>query len=262
MLSAFPSLTRTGIAGLSSDGLSSGPRAVAPAFAPTDIAGLQLWLDASDTATITQAANLVSQWNDKSGNARHVTQGTGANQPTTNIRTINARNVIDFDGTNDFFNISTPPSPASGQTFFFVFSNDTVTTARPLIGSNDTVAAPQVRTSTANLFGTVRTGVAALLNGSPAITTSTNYIGAANYSTTGNDVYINGTSYGTDATSTTFTNGSTWIGGAGATGATPFNFHDGVIGEVIIYSGNLSNADKNRVGNYLAAKWGITWTGL
>ena len=40
-----------------------------------------LWLDADDATTITKdGGNLVSQWNDKSGNARHVTQATAANR--------------------------------------------------------------------------------------------------------------------------------------------------------------------------------------
>jgi hypothetical protein len=39
----------------------------------------------------------VSQWDDKSGNARHVTQGTAAAQPTTGAATINGLNVLDFD---------------------------------------------------------------------------------------------------------------------------------------------------------------------
>jgi hypothetical protein len=43
---------------------------------------LVAWYDASDTASITEVAGAVSQWNDKSGGGAHVTQGTGANQPT------------------------------------------------------------------------------------------------------------------------------------------------------------------------------------
>ena len=231
-----------------------------PFVDPTSIAGLQLWLDASDTATITSSAGLVSQWNDKSGNTNHATQGTGANKPTTNSRTINSKNVLDFDGTLDFFNLTTGLNSSSGQTFFIVFSNDNVTLTRPLIGSNDTVAGPLVRTSTANSFGLVRPGVAVLLAGSPAISNSTSYIGVANYSTSGMDLYINGVSYGTSASSTTFTNGSTWIGASGAAGATPFSYLDGVIAEIVVYANNLSTTDKNSVGNYLASKWGISWT--
>ena len=65
-------------------------------------AALQYWFDASDAATITDAgAGAVSAWNDKSGNARHVTMATATYRPLTGTRTINGRNVIDFDGVND-----------------------------------------------------------------------------------------------------------------------------------------------------------------
>ena len=55
-----------------------------------------LWLDASDTATITAVGGAVSQWDDKSGNGRHVTQGVAAAQPITGSATLNGRNVIEF----------------------------------------------------------------------------------------------------------------------------------------------------------------------
>lgn len=56
-----------------------------------------LWLDAADAATITASGGLVSQWDDKSGNLRHVTQGTAALQPTTGATTWNGRNVLNFN---------------------------------------------------------------------------------------------------------------------------------------------------------------------
>lgn len=40
-----------------------------------------LWLEASDSSTITETGGLVSQWDDKSGNDNHATQGTAADQP-------------------------------------------------------------------------------------------------------------------------------------------------------------------------------------
>lgn len=50
-------------------------------FVPTDLgATLVAWLDALDSGTIAIATG-VSQWNDKSGNANHFAQSTGANQP-------------------------------------------------------------------------------------------------------------------------------------------------------------------------------------
>lgn len=69
-----------------------------------DVAALSncaLWLDASDASTITHSSGSVSQINDKSGNARHLTQGTGANQPRIDTHTQNGLAVLDFDGIND-----------------------------------------------------------------------------------------------------------------------------------------------------------------
>jgi hypothetical protein len=45
---------------------------------PTKISGLQLWLDAADTSTISHSSNLVTQWDDKSGNGYHATAASGA----------------------------------------------------------------------------------------------------------------------------------------------------------------------------------------
>ena len=41
-------------------------------FAPTHALALMAWYDASDASSITHASNIISQWNDKSGNARHL----------------------------------------------------------------------------------------------------------------------------------------------------------------------------------------------
>lgn len=53
-------------------------------WTPTQIP-TALWLDAADASTITLNNLTVSQWNDKSGNARHVSQATAANQPVWGV---------------------------------------------------------------------------------------------------------------------------------------------------------------------------------
>ena len=70
----------------------------------TILAGLQLWLDASDSSLVTIATG-VSQWNDKSGNERHAVQATTANQPSYQTAVQNGLNTIRFDGSNDFFTV-------------------------------------------------------------------------------------------------------------------------------------------------------------
>ena len=53
-----------------------------------------LWLDAADTSTITESGGAVSQWDDKSGNARHVTQGAAANRPLRVANSLNGNPVV------------------------------------------------------------------------------------------------------------------------------------------------------------------------
>jgi hypothetical protein len=65
-------------------------------FSPLDLSPA-LWLDAADTSTITESSGSVSQWTNK-GSLGNVTQGTGANQPTTGSATQNGLNVLTFDG--------------------------------------------------------------------------------------------------------------------------------------------------------------------
>lgn len=59
-----------------------------------------VWFDAADTSTITSSAGAVSQWNDKSGLGRDLTQATGSAQPATGTNTLNGLNVINFNGTS------------------------------------------------------------------------------------------------------------------------------------------------------------------
>lgn len=71
--------------------VAGGPQLWTPAQVTT-----QLWFDAADAATITIATG-VSQWNDKSGNARNVTQSTAANQPAHGAVTLNGLPVLTYN---------------------------------------------------------------------------------------------------------------------------------------------------------------------
>jgi len=96
-----------------------------PPFTPASIPNLLAWYDAADAGTIIQTAGSVSQWNDKSGNAYNVTQGTGASQPTTGTRTQNSLNVLDF--TSDGIQVPDAFRDAvtnSNSTLLIVFNSD------------------------------------------------------------------------------------------------------------------------------------------
>ena len=68
-------------------------------WTPADLgADLALWLDASDASTITLNGTTVSQWDDKSGNGRNVSQAVAAQQPAYDA----VNKIITFDGSNDY----------------------------------------------------------------------------------------------------------------------------------------------------------------
>ena len=62
-----------------------------------DILGASLvcWYDADDLSTIAVSTG-VSEWRDKSGNGRNLSQSTGSQQPALNIGDFNGRNSISF----------------------------------------------------------------------------------------------------------------------------------------------------------------------
>jgi len=67
-----------------------------PPFAPTDLAGLVLWLDPA--SGVTAAGGKVSAWTDRSRSALTVSQTVAANQPT--MGSVGSRPVVAFTNTN------------------------------------------------------------------------------------------------------------------------------------------------------------------
>jgi hypothetical protein len=107
---------------------------VSAPWTPLNLTGLQLWLDAADTATITHSAGAVSQWNDKGPAARHHVQATSTAKPTTGTRTINGRNALDFDGTSDRLTYTWPGAQAQPITAAVVIQTDTLSSSGGGVG--------------------------------------------------------------------------------------------------------------------------------
>lgn len=85
--------------------------------------------DAAVVSSIQQSGGVLTQWNDKSGNARHLTPGNG---PAYGSRSINGIVVPDFDGSNDYLlNTAIPYGTSNGDhtTSFFVGHNDAAAAA-------------------------------------------------------------------------------------------------------------------------------------
>jgi hypothetical protein len=97
-------------------------------WTPADIT-TALWLDAADSATLFDAVSggstpaadgAVARWEDKSGNARHVTQSISGNRPARKVALLNGLDALRFDGFNDLMSSGANSPSLTGFTCFAV----------------------------------------------------------------------------------------------------------------------------------------------
>jgi len=97
----------------------------------------QIWLDAADPATITTVSGAVSQWLDKSGNARHVTQDTASHRPLLSAGIVNGLDALDFDGSDDRLLTSLNITSTTNWLIAAVFRPKDTGTRRVVASSNN-----------------------------------------------------------------------------------------------------------------------------
>lgn len=216
---------------------------------PLTINNLALWLDASDTDTITESSGLISQINDKSGNNKNAT-ASGSVRPTLVSSVLNGRSIMRFDSSDDYLNIG---SAVTYRTVFVVAkSDDTVFSDYPGIIGDFTGTSPNNGHVLNGIDGTTKLG-SATSNYASAYRNGTSIPGS-----TGHDFSpLNEFWVGAFELSSAMTNTTSAIGMVNG-GA---RYWDGDIAEVIAYSTTLSNTDRALVEAYLSTKWGITVAG-
>lgn len=229
---------------------------------PIDVSDLpyktNLWAhyDASDGLTIfdsnsggSQATNggVVGRWEDKSGNARHLLQGTNNNRPLLRTKKRNDRNGIEFDGTNDGLTvISTLSNPCSiclvvtcdKNTSVFMRPDNTTATYLIYLDNN-----------------------AAAITNTPA--TPTFYANGVDWAGMNATVQANVLKqYMLNKTYAIIFTGLNLSAWSGMTIADYSGFvWRGFVYEVVIYSETLSTTNVRNISRYLRSKWG-TGTGL
>jgi hypothetical protein len=119
-------------------------------FTPTDIATCSVWMDGGDNSTM-NSTTTVTTWNDKSGNARHMT-GSG---------TWSGSNMV-FNGSTNAFSNTGYVFPISAYSLFAVYSNTTAPAAAaymnvmygangfPMLGTYDVGKSVTARSVVAN----------------------------------------------------------------------------------------------------------------
>ena len=89
-------------------------------FTPLAISGLGVWLDASNTASVSVSDGAVSEWADLSGNNRHFAQSSSSARPLYVENALNGLPVVRADGTNHWLLNSGSGLNANACTIFAV----------------------------------------------------------------------------------------------------------------------------------------------
>lgn len=232
------------------------------------VSGYARWYDASVAGSITSASNLVSQWNDLSGNAGHLTQATSTYQPTTNTTTQNGKNVI----VGSTSKMTATISVTSNALTVFVVGNKTaagngnqlysrLSSIFPL-AQNDYDSTNAIASFLANASFGGENPANAVYRNSATVTAqaySFNTPVTQAYKLDGGNVRL--------TTNGTVTTGSTSTNAMNSNRLTLFcqgdhalpsgdSFLNGWLGEVIIYYSALSDTDMDSVSTYLRTKWG------
>jgi fibronectin-binding autotransporter adhesin len=210
--------------------------------------GMGVWLDAADAASITKdVTNHISQWNDRSGNARHFSQTTGSAQPVYTAGALNGLPVVRMDGVDDRLTLNSATNP---RTVFFV-----------------NVPAPFAFIPGTNflngIYGNSNPGDKGIRMDSS--TTWADPGDGNDYTNGGGTLFINGVA------GRTFTSSVAHVLTAqrgGSFGGAYNNTHlgwyydtarvyNGDIAEVLVYESVLNNAQQQAVEAYLMSKWGL-----
>ena len=214
-------------------------------FTPTSIGGCVLWLDAADSSTVTGTAPITA-WTDKSGAGRTVTITSGPTYGTTSQRGKNtmyfSNNVITSSiasavGTGDFTLVAAWYQYSAGTNT--VLSLGTVASSSQSLGFSG------------NKYNFYQYGDA---NESDySATTPSWVVQVGTRISSVKKIYING-NVGTTPSSTSYNASVTTI-----TIGKGDNFAiTGEIGEILVYTGTMSDTNRQLLESYLTQKWGLT----
>jgi hypothetical protein len=229
-----------------------------PAFSPSSISGLRLWLDSSvglyDATTggnlVTTNSAAVRRWEDRSGNGFHA---TGTNSPTLSLNQVNTLPALTFNG-SQYLSLPTYLNGTAASFFVVTKPSSAATDNGPLLGNVGSASSSghypyragdiYDKTASSDRKGPI-TKPSGFFNFHLYNVTSANnswrylFNGGLHFSTTSNTYNA---SFGSAPT----------IAFDQAGGSYAFN---GSIAEIIVYNTALSESDRLAVSEYLRAKF-------
>jgi hypothetical protein len=224
-------------------------------------------LDAADSSTITLGTGTaITAWRDKSANAF---TGTLVNSPTYSSNALNGRPAVSFNGTNQYINFGNNLNIGTSQIHVFAVLQYNSTADGAIIGKTS-FRANAGRWALFRSAADGGLGFSIDVNGSGVGATAR----LADTNTTSRIVYgawdrsvVSLLQTGVTLNSAALVNSSSlsntdplYIGAyPNSTGSGPQSglFFNGIMGEVIVYLGNVSPSQREQIEGYLAWKWGF-----
>lgn len=230
---------------------------IAPAWQPTDIAGLALWIK-GDTV-LYDGSNYIYSAPDGSGNSNDASQGTAVNQPLRVAAALNGKDVMRFDGSSDFMTGTTIPGINTSSLDIFIVANGASNTGADyemMFGIGDYTNGLWIARQQYNQ-------VMFVYNNGSYLKTPNGDLPNTGY---GYKIFEywknNGVSakilwnniLKATAVHGNFTNSNYYLGYGGFTYQ---GYYKGDIAEIIVYPSALSDTDREQVGAYLQQKYGL-----
>lgn len=223
------------------------------AFSPADVPGMFAWY--RPDAGVTLVDGLVSQVDDQSGQANHITQATAGRRPSHGVLSQNGIPLFGFTGavakllTSAVSNGLTAPA----FTAFAVFRR-TATTADTIVTFGPEVGGRQYRTYQSKLT-LVRALIEIVGQGATIIPINTTYVSSMDYQSTTWRPFLNGESDGAlTVPAQAFANDAIAVGARSTTFAEPWV---GYLGDIIGYNRVLTDTERSNVTGYLGARYAI-----
>jgi hypothetical protein len=246
---------------------------------------LAQWLDASETATLTMPSSKVSDWTDKSGNNRSVTEGTAGNGPTYSASSILGTGLagVNFLGTSSNFLKTTGfaynfasssyfavvKGVAASNVNKYLFSEGVKDGGKniysPLLSSDGTKLTMQLIDRSGTSMWSAQGAPEKPILSSILFDNTTRLILSENKQTSFYS-FSNGSpqsqenvpyakepaNTGNAGTYDLYCLGAEWFDKAAV------NFFTGTIGEFIITNGTLNDTNRQKLEGYSAHKWGVS----
>jgi len=225
-----------------------------------NLTNLQVWLDASDSATVIQTAipGYVQYWSDKSGHSNDASPSSAATMPATGVATLNGLNLVSFStsGTADRLNNATMPALGdTNRTVIFVAQPFDTATSDIIVGlGSSAVAGALWGITDTTVYGYAtpydRTGLATFGNMGGAnaqiMMVSYNNTNALRRLTNGGQVSS------TTRSENPYNTSAGYVLGNWGNLDRPYS---GNVAEVLVFDRVISEAERIILENHLAAKW-------